>query len=193
MPVGGISSAGAGHDPVPSEVFGEIKTTEGSDASVIPGGMKVPGGDFPPATTMTVALPWGLAAFVNDKISQGLYLDGGAVVRDALRRMRCDPCVGANKSSGLMLSGQALSAASSTVDGRTDTAYPAVQDTTDDWTLLGRIQQLKQELDSLSEMGEMESLRLQMAMDRMSKLMSTLSNLLKKISDTAQSITQNLK
>ena len=45
----------------------------------------------------------------------------------------------------------------------------------------------------MSEMGEMESLRLQMAMDRMSKMMSTLSNLLKKMSDTAESITQNLK
>jgi hypothetical protein len=48
-------------------------------------------------------------------------------------------------------------------------------------------------LDSMSEMGEMESLRLQMAMDRMSKMMSTLSNLLKKISDTSSQITQNLK
>jgi len=55
------------------------------------------------------------------------------------------------------------------------------------------MQQLKQQLDSLNELGETESLRLQMAMDRMSKMMSTLSNLLKKISDTAQSITQNLK
>jgi chromosome segregation ATPase len=55
------------------------------------------------------------------------------------------------------------------------------------------MQRLKQELDSLSELGETESLRLQMAMDRISKMMSTLSNVLKKISDTAQSITQNLK
>jgi hypothetical protein len=52
---------------------------------------------------------------------------------------------------------------------------------------------IKQSLDSMSELGETESLRLQMAMDRMSKLMSTLSNILKKISDTQQSITQNLK
>lgn len=52
---------------------------------------------------------------------------------------------------------------------------------------------MKNDLDSMSEMGEMESLRLQMAMDRLSKMMSTLSNILKKISDTAQSITQNLK
>jgi hypothetical protein len=56
-----------------------------------------------------------------------------------------------------------------------------------------QIDQIKNDLDSMSEMGEMESLRLQMAMDRMSKMMSTLSNLLKKISDTSQSITQNIK
>lgn len=52
---------------------------------------------------------------------------------------------------------------------------------------------IKNKLDSMSEMGEMESLRLQMAMDRLSKLMSTLSNMLKKISDTASAITQNIK
>jgi hypothetical protein len=55
------------------------------------------------------------------------------------------------------------------------------------------IDQLKSDLDSMSEMGEMESLRLQMAMDRMSKMMSTLSNLLKKISDTQNAIVQNIK
>jgi hypothetical protein len=52
---------------------------------------------------------------------------------------------------------------------------------------------LKTDLDSMSELGEMESLRLQMAMDRLSKMMSTLSNLLKKMSDTAESITKNIK
>ncbi len=52
---------------------------------------------------------------------------------------------------------------------------------------------LQGRLDSMSEMGEMESLRLQMAMDRLSKMMSTLSNVLKKMSDTSQTITQNLK
>ena len=59
------------------------------------------------------------------------------------------------------------------------------------------IQNAKEEsrdkLDSMSEMGDMESLRLQMAMDRLSKLMSTLSNLLKKASETASGITQNIK
>ncbi|MBI3140010.1 MAG: hypothetical protein HYZ15_15645 [Sphingobacteriales bacterium] len=55
------------------------------------------------------------------------------------------------------------------------------------------VEKMKSSLDSMSEMGEMESLRLQSAMDRMSKAMSILSNLLKKIHDTQQSIIQNLK
>lgn len=55
------------------------------------------------------------------------------------------------------------------------------------------LRRLQDHLDSLSELGEVESLRLQMAMDRMSKMMSTLSNLLKKMSDTASAIVQNLK
>jgi hypothetical protein len=54
-------------------------------------------------------------------------------------------------------------------------------------------EQLIHDLDSMSELGEMETLRLQMAMDRLSKMMSTLSNLLKKIADTNQSIVQNMK
>ena len=45
----------------------------------------------------------------------------------------------------------------------------------------------------MSEMGEMESLRLQMAMDRLSKFMSTLSNMLKMKSDTESSIVQNIR
>ena len=56
-----------------------------------------------------------------------------------------------------------------------------------------QVKKMKNDLDSMSEMGEMESLRLQMAMDRLSKMMSTLSNLLKKISNTANGITQNIK
>jgi WXG100 family type VII secretion target len=55
------------------------------------------------------------------------------------------------------------------------------------------VQDIKIALDSMSEMGETESLRLQMSMDRLSKMMSTLSNLLKKISDTSATLTQNLK
>jgi hypothetical protein len=55
---------------------------------------------------------------------------------------------------------------------------------------LGR---LLDELRNLSEMGELESLRLQMAMDRTSKFIETLSNLLKKISETESGIVQNLK
>jgi len=57
----------------------------------------------------------------------------------------------------------------------------------------GVIVAMKNDLDSMSELGETESPRLQMAMDRLSKLMSTLSNILKKISDTTDSIAANLK
>jgi hypothetical protein len=55
------------------------------------------------------------------------------------------------------------------------------------------LDEVKNKLDSLSEMGEMDSLRQQMAMDRMAKMMATLSNLLKKTSDTAAAIIQNIK
>lgn len=52
---------------------------------------------------------------------------------------------------------------------------------------------VKDKLDRLGEMGEMESMRLQMAMDRRSKLMETLSNLLKKMNETASAIIGNMK
>jgi len=60
-------------------------------------------------------------------------------------------------------------------------------------SLLDALQKIQSGLDSQSEMGETESLRLQMAMDRLSKMTSTLSNVLKKISDTSDSITRNIK
>jgi hypothetical protein len=47
--------------------------------------------------------------------------------------------------------------------------------------------------DSLSELGQEQQLRMQMIMDRMAKADETMSNALKKISDTADAITQNLK
>jgi len=53
--------------------------------------------------------------------------------------------------------------------------------------------ELKGKLDSMNEMGEMTSLRLQMMMDRRSKLISTLSNIMKKISTTQDTLIQNLK
>lgn len=52
---------------------------------------------------------------------------------------------------------------------------------------------IKEKLDSMSEMGETESLRLQMLMDRRSKFIDALSNIMKKMSDTASSIISNLK
>jgi hypothetical protein len=51
----------------------------------------------------------------------------------------------------------------------------------------------KSRLDSMNEMSEMTSMRLQMAMDRRSKFMDALSNIMKKISDTSESVVQNIK
>jgi hypothetical protein len=51
-------------------------------------------------------------------------------------------------------------------------------------------QQLKDQLDSMSEMT---SIRLQMAMDRRAKFVEALSNILKKIDSTSDTIVQNLK
>jgi ketosteroid isomerase-like protein len=52
---------------------------------------------------------------------------------------------------------------------------------------------LEAKLDSMSEMSEMTSLRLQMMMDRRSKFISTLSNIMKKVSTTQDTLIQNLK
>jgi hypothetical protein len=45
----------------------------------------------------------------------------------------------------------------------------------------------------MSEMSEMFSMRLQMTMDRRSKFMSTLSNIMKKLADAQDEIVSHLK
>lgn len=55
------------------------------------------------------------------------------------------------------------------------------------------VAELHADLDQMSEYSEMDQLRLQMAMDRLSKMISTLSNLLKKLADTQSAIAQNMK
>ncbi len=52
---------------------------------------------------------------------------------------------------------------------------------------------LKSKLDSINEMGEATSLRLQMMMDRSVKFNSAMSKIMKSISDTQDSIISNLK
>jgi len=52
---------------------------------------------------------------------------------------------------------------------------------------------LKGRLDGMNEMSEMTSLRLQMTMDRRSKFISTLSQIMKKISTTQDILIQNIK
>jgi hypothetical protein len=59
--------------------------------------------------------------------------------------------------------------------------------------LKGIQQDLQGDLDSMNEMSEMTSMRLQMAMDRRSAFVETLSNMLKKIDKSQEAIIQNMK
>lgn len=59
--------------------------------------------------------------------------------------------------------------------------------------LSNRIDEIRDQLDSLNEAGEVQQLRLQIIMERRAKAYETLSNLLKKMSDTASTIVANLK
>jgi hypothetical protein len=52
---------------------------------------------------------------------------------------------------------------------------------------------LQGQLDSMSEMSEIDALRLQMTMDRRSKLIETLSNILKKLDATSETLVRNIK
>jgi len=51
----------------------------------------------------------------------------------------------------------------------------------------------QQTIDSLGDLSQTESLRLQVAMERQSKFFSTLSNIMKKSSDTSSGIIANTK
>lgn len=52
---------------------------------------------------------------------------------------------------------------------------------------------LKSQIDSMSEVAKLKRLQMQMAMDSLNKAFQTLSNLVKKSSETAKAIIQNLK
>jgi hypothetical protein len=95
-------------------------------------------------------------------------------------------------AGGAALPGCTAKQGPDTKDGciNTDDHYPP-PDTKE--ALNSQIDQIRQDLEAMSDLSETESLRLQMAMDRASNVMSTLSNLLKGISDTAAQITHNLK
>jgi hypothetical protein len=55
------------------------------------------------------------------------------------------------------------------------------------------LDEIKDQLDGLNELSEMTSLRLQMTMDRRSKFISTLSQMMKKTSTTQDILVQNIK
>jgi len=60
-------------------------------------------------------------------------------------------------------------------------------------TARSKIAKLDKQRLSLDELSDSDSLGLQSAMDRMSKFMQTISNILKKLDDSSNSIVENLK
>ena len=60
-------------------------------------------------------------------------------------------------------------------------------------SLKSRLDEITAQLDGLNELSEMTSLRLQMTMDRRSKFISTLSQMMKKTSTTQDALVQNIK
>jgi chromosome segregation ATPase len=87
-----------------------------------------------------------------------------------------------------------LTAQLASIDRSIQTINAEIQKALTDLEALKALQQaLNAQLDSINEMSEMTSMDLQMAMDRRSKFVETLSNVLKKISDTQASIVQNMK
>jgi len=60
-------------------------------------------------------------------------------------------------------------------------------------SLKSLLDDIKRRLDGLNELSEMTSLRLQIAMDRRSKFISTLSQMMKKTSTTQDILVQNIK
>jgi putative addiction module CopG family antidote len=60
-------------------------------------------------------------------------------------------------------------------------------------TLSSQLSDVRCRLEAMNEMSEMMLLRLQMQMDRRSKFIATLSNVMKKLSDTQETLVQNIK
>jgi hypothetical protein len=80
------------------------------------------------------------------------------------------------------------------MDQSIQTINAEIQKTLADLKQLKAIQQdLSGDLNSMNEMSEMTSMALQMAMDRRSKFLEALSNVLKSFNDTQQQIVANMK
>jgi chromosome segregation ATPase len=87
-----------------------------------------------------------------------------------------------------------LTAQLASIDRSIQTINAEIQKALTDLQALKALQQaLNGQLDSMNEMSEMTSMDLQMAMDRRSKFLEALSNVLKSMNDTQQQIVANMK
>lgn len=73
------------------------------------------------------------------------------------------------------------------------TAPPGYEQTGSLQTMQNAVDKSKDQLDALGDLSELDQLRLQKLMDRRAKAMETISNLMKKVSGTAEKIIDNMK
>lgn len=178
LPVSAPASTPGIHDPLVTERY---VTTVTSDPAGTPGTPGTP--DVP--TIPGVARPG--ASDLSSVAVEAMLLVAAGHERQVQTQMANLQARVAAKQSLRRLLGQVLQERSTIHEqGRDDPeGYPALVDEAQHL--------LTQLITEQGELSETESLRLQMAMDRMSKMMSTLSNLLKRIDDTERAIIQNLK
>ena len=115
-----------------------------------------------------------------------LYAQSGATKIQALQRIKIvkTPVKGEDNINAQLMA----------MDSKMQAVQAEIQKAQTDLENLKAIQNnLKGQLDAMNEMSEMTSMRLQMAMDRRSKFVEALSNIMKKIDDTQSTIVQNMK
>lgn len=98
------------------------------------------------------------------------------------RTLPSDPCAGWNLAM--------FKACLAAVEGRLAGNLP---DRESDGLVRADLERIYQNLDAMGDLMQLHSVRLQAAVESLAKLMDTLSNVLKKISETQSAITQNLK
>ena len=137
---------------------------------------------------MDVNLPTDLAEFVDEQVRDGRYQQASDVVSAALRQFQLR---GGTGSSAAAAAYQEVPLPFPDPNSPTGVRFCPTNlynGSLDDVAQLRAISDgLRGRLDSMSDLSTMTSLKPQMAMDRRSKLMETLSNIMKANSDTQHS------
>jgi hypothetical protein len=111
---------------------------------------------------------------------------GSSIRGPTIKRLKPNPRLGTKTSDT-----QKDYATMQTPSSVSHTSPPPPPDTSE--KSIDNLEELEGKLDSLNEQSEILSLKLQMTMDRRDKYMSTLAQIMKKISTTQDTLIQNIK